>query len=77
MRVEVEPAPTSGAQRDLVNLSIAAIEMVLDCDILALVAQDEKGVYVRFRPGDEANIARRIESVDWRAVRAVAEEQSA
>lgn len=64
----------NGAERDLTNISIMGLELVHHATMLAIIMQDDTGIFVRYMPGNEVPIARRLAEVDWNAAARVTEE---
>jgi hypothetical protein len=54
--------------------AIETVEEICAADLLALVCNDDVGVFCVFRPGIEVTVARYLEEVNWRIVRLLAEE---
>lgn len=61
-----EWAEISPVQAELFNAAVAAVQASLSCTLLGLICQDEGGLYLNLRPGDEARIAKHLEDFDWR-----------
>src|SRR6266478_5988495 len=66
-RYEVAAMHAPGAAE--VNAAVRIIERCLGSRVLALVLRDGGGVYISYREGVGADVARLMGDVDWRAAR--------
>jgi len=64
-RGAVESKELSASERDVFYLCMMLLGVLYDGDVLAVVAKDDRGVFIHARPGKEAAIMEYLKGVDW------------
>jgi hypothetical protein len=73
-KVWVSERTLGSRNRRVLDAAITRVESILEGDLLAVVVQDEDGLYFLFRPGAERLIASRLEEVNWHSLRLLTDE---